>query len=266
MSGIASKAAGELKNKEKTYQGQRFDDDLGINWVQFKWRNHDPQIGRFIEIDPLSEDYEYNSTYAFSENMVVSHFELEGLEAADFRIERDLNDVQSGEIDQEGLSDRLEARAAFDKAAMAIAIIFLPGPEDLIIAGALVKSLRLFKGAEKVGATIKKIEKTTEEIKNLQKAEARAAKLSKTSREGKDFTKAGKEAVKDVNKAKNSGKMKCEGCGTEVKKAKKSVKGETPPSDEVHVDHIDPKSKGGSGTPDNGQVLCRDCNLKKGTN
>ncbi len=82
MNGIGSKAVGILFNKEKTFQGQRFDDDLGLNWDQFKWRNHDPQLGRFIEIDPLSEKYVYNSTYAFSENKVTGHVEIEGLEAA----------------------------------------------------------------------------------------------------------------------------------------------------------------------------------------
>ncbi len=83
MAGISSKTLsfGGVQNKEQTFQGQRFDDELGLNWVQFKWRNHDPQIGRFIEIDPLSEKYEYNSTYAFSENKVTNHVELEGLEA-----------------------------------------------------------------------------------------------------------------------------------------------------------------------------------------
>jgi RHS repeat-associated protein len=81
MSGISSRAMGRQPNKEKTFQGQRFDDELGLDWVQFKWRNHDPQIGRFIEIDPLAEEYVYNSTYAFSENKVTGHVELEGLEA-----------------------------------------------------------------------------------------------------------------------------------------------------------------------------------------
>jgi RHS repeat-associated protein len=80
--GISSKAFGRLKNKEKTFQAQRFDDELGLDWVQFIWRNHDPQIGRFIEIDPLANEYVYNSTYAFSENKVTSHVELEGLEAS----------------------------------------------------------------------------------------------------------------------------------------------------------------------------------------
>ncbi len=84
MAGISSKSAGIQSNKDKTFQGQKFDDDLGINYYSFKWRNHDPQIGRFIEIDPLSEDYEYNSPYAFSENKVTSHVELEGLEALEF--------------------------------------------------------------------------------------------------------------------------------------------------------------------------------------
>jgi len=80
MVGISSKAAGTLENKKQKFQGQELDDDLGINWYGFKWRNHDPQIGRFIEIDPLSNDYVNNSTYAFAENKVINHFELEGLE------------------------------------------------------------------------------------------------------------------------------------------------------------------------------------------
>ena len=34
--------------------------------------------------------------------------------------------------------------------------------------------------------------------------------------------------------------------------------------DEMHADHIKPWSKGGKTVPDNCQMLCRDCNLKKG--
>ena len=62
------------------YQGQERQDELGLNWDSFKWRNYDYAIGRFMSIDPLSEKYAYQSTYAFAENKVISHIELEGLE------------------------------------------------------------------------------------------------------------------------------------------------------------------------------------------
>jgi hypothetical protein len=40
-----------------------------------------PQTGRFWQADPLADEYVYNSPYAFSENKVTAHVELEGLEA-----------------------------------------------------------------------------------------------------------------------------------------------------------------------------------------
>jgi RHS repeat-associated protein len=63
------------------FQGQEHIDDLDLGWDSFKWRNHQPDIGRFFNIDPLTDKYVYNSPYAFSENKVVAHVELEGLEA-----------------------------------------------------------------------------------------------------------------------------------------------------------------------------------------
>jgi RHS repeat-associated protein len=69
-----------VANKFK-FQSQEQIDDLGLNWDSFKWRNYMPDIGRFFNIDPLAEKYYYNSPYAFSENKVVAHRELEGLES-----------------------------------------------------------------------------------------------------------------------------------------------------------------------------------------
>jgi RHS repeat-associated protein len=80
MTGISSKAFGVAENKQQKFQGQSFNDDLQLDFYEFKWRQHDPQIGRFIEVDPLAEKYGYNSPYAFSENHVTTHIELEGLE------------------------------------------------------------------------------------------------------------------------------------------------------------------------------------------
>ncbi len=64
------------------FQGQEKDDEIKGegNSVNYKYRMHDPRIGRFFALDPLSAKYPYNSPYAFSENRVVDGVELEGLE------------------------------------------------------------------------------------------------------------------------------------------------------------------------------------------
>lgn len=53
---------------------------------------------------------------------------------------------------------------------------------------------------------------------------------------------------------------KCEYCGVDTVKAKKSEAGVTPPKNEAQTDHIDPKSNGGTNSPDNGAHACRECN------
>lgn len=63
------------------FQGQELQKNLDLGWYEFKWRNHMPEVGRFFNVDPLADRYVYNSTYAFSENKLVSHVELEGLES-----------------------------------------------------------------------------------------------------------------------------------------------------------------------------------------
>jgi RHS repeat-associated protein len=74
-----NKRENSFSNKLR-FQGQEHIDDLGLNWDSFKWRNHQPDIGRFFNIDPLADKYVNNSPYAFSENRVMNGRELEGLE------------------------------------------------------------------------------------------------------------------------------------------------------------------------------------------
>ena len=54
-------------------------------FYSFKWRQYMPDVGRFFNIDPLSEKYAYQSHYNFSENRVIDGRELEGLEWENFR-------------------------------------------------------------------------------------------------------------------------------------------------------------------------------------
>jgi len=64
------------------FQGELIDDELKGegNSINYRFRMHDPRLGRFFATDPLSKEYPYNSPYAFSENSTIAYIELEGLE------------------------------------------------------------------------------------------------------------------------------------------------------------------------------------------
>jgi len=66
------------------FQGQELDNEIKGegNSINYKYRMHDPRVGRFFATDPLFREYAHNSPYAFSENRVIDAVELEGLEAA----------------------------------------------------------------------------------------------------------------------------------------------------------------------------------------
>lgn len=55
MAGISDKVlkGGYAENKYK-FVGQLYDDDFGLDFYQFRFRNHDPQIGRFWQVNPLA--------------------------------------------------------------------------------------------------------------------------------------------------------------------------------------------------------------------
>ncbi|MBB6682536.1 hypothetical protein H4O20_13890 [Aequorivita sp. 609] len=68
------------------FQGQEMDDEIkGVpgSSLNYTFRMHDPRVGRFLSLDPLSAQYPYNSPFAFAENRVIDGTELEGLEFYD---------------------------------------------------------------------------------------------------------------------------------------------------------------------------------------
>lgn len=67
------------------FQGQEMDNELKGegNSLNYTFRMHDPRVGKFLSLDPLSMKYPHNSPYAFAENRVIDGIELEGLEFLD---------------------------------------------------------------------------------------------------------------------------------------------------------------------------------------
>ena len=73
-----------------TFQGQESDDEVkgAGNSINYKYRMHDPRVGRFFAVDPLAKQFAFNSPYAFSENVVINDVELEGLERGSRQVRR----------------------------------------------------------------------------------------------------------------------------------------------------------------------------------
>jgi RHS repeat-associated protein len=101
------------------FQGQEHDDEVKGegNSVNFKYRMHDPRMGRFFAVDPLAYSYPWNSPYAFSENVVIDHIELEGLEKVDYKrfdIKVKLWKTKATDI-VEGMNSNLNAYVKVDR-------------------------------------------------------------------------------------------------------------------------------------------------------
>ncbi|SRX75277.1 RHS repeat-associated core domain-containing protein [Aequorivita antarctica] len=76
------------------FQGQEMDDEIKGegNSLNYTFRMHDPRVGRFFAVDPLTMQYAHYSPYSFGGNKVIENKELEGLEEYHYTVEFDDND------------------------------------------------------------------------------------------------------------------------------------------------------------------------------
>lgn len=80
---------------------------------------------------------------------------------------------------------------------------------------------------------------------------------------GKDFTDSQKKKILAENKKRNGGTIRDDRTGEKLVKPKQHKAGVSPPSNEAQIDHVDPRSKGGSNSFSNAEVRSRANNIAK---
>ncbi|SJZ85842.1 RHS repeat domain-containing protein [Sediminibacterium ginsengisoli] len=199
MAGISSKASGKLENRFK-YNGNKlesgeFSDGSGLEMYDFNARTYDQQIGRFMQIDPLAdeEDQETHTPYHFGFNNPVLHSDPDG--------KNPIWGAYRAIMLYAKIIEWVSGQAA--PAAVAIPTVL----KDATLVARSAVPLDVKREVDKANSQAKTENKSSSD---LEKAQERANKLSEKERPSLPMTKAGKKAAKEVNKAKNEGKMRCE--------------------------------------------------------
>jgi len=83
IAGISSKKLGDpnegsLKNNN-LYNDKEIDDEADLDWLDYGFRNYDPQIGRFVQIDPLVDETPVLSGYHYALNDPITNIDEDGL-------------------------------------------------------------------------------------------------------------------------------------------------------------------------------------------
>jgi RHS repeat-associated protein len=77
LAGIGYNASGNPEHKF-TYNGKEKQSELGLNWIDYGWRNYDAQLGRWHAVDGMSEKYLSYSPYHYAANNPIKNYDIDG--------------------------------------------------------------------------------------------------------------------------------------------------------------------------------------------
>jgi RHS repeat-associated protein len=84
IAGISSKKLGDFNegvlDNKNFYNDKELIDDADLNWYDYGFRNYDAQIGRFTQLDPLTDQYPELTPYQYAGNEPIANVDVDGLE------------------------------------------------------------------------------------------------------------------------------------------------------------------------------------------
>ncbi len=94
------------KEQRFKYNGFEYMDDLGFNLFDYQARYYDPELGRFIQVDPLTEAMRRWTPYAYAFNNPVRFIDPDGMMATDPNDDNNMNDDINAGVSQ-GIRNRV---------------------------------------------------------------------------------------------------------------------------------------------------------------
>ena len=226
---------------------------LGLEWQPMKGlygyynnaRFRDALLaGTFLQQDPLAEKYYPFSPYHYGMNNPLKYTDKTG-EALDLvwdigNVIYDISQAISSHIQ----GNHQEAQDYWKDAAFDIGAAIVPG----IPAGAT------------------KVLKYTDDTVDLNKGISKYSDIPNPKKIGigKKTTPYQRKQILEKNRRLNNGELRSDGDGRLLNKPTKNIKGQKADLNQAEIDHIIPKSKGGTNENSNLQVLSKEENLKKG--
>lgn len=258
------------------YNGQlKVNEWAGVgNHLEFKERGYDPRIGRFICVDPITQQYPWYTPYQFAGNTPIWAKDLEGLEPA---IPRNYILGALGAHSNDGPAAKQWANDVLiptlknvaTEVAITGAMIILPELAGEILGPMLMEETFVVDAtrvARPVYGPVEAAEVTgAARIKtpNAGTIDYSSVPNPKSAGPGNKFTPAQKKAYIEQNMKQNGGVIKSDQSGITLDIATQSKKGVKANMNQAEVDHVTPRSKGGKNTSDNVQILSKEENIKK---
>src|SRR5690554_7270535 len=68
------------------FGGKEYQEEFDVNLYDFGARNYDPSLGRWMNVDPLAEDYYSQSSYQYTLNNPIVYIDPDGMRSEERRV------------------------------------------------------------------------------------------------------------------------------------------------------------------------------------